>query len=69
MAIRDGVVVPIPHDEFRSLKMEDRFDAVLYLGPRSAITVAPVRPAPALCADPAFLEKRLAHGVVEFPTS
>ena len=61
-AIRDGTLVPISRDEWRSLKMEDKFDAVLYLGPRSAMTVAPRRPlSPELCADPEFLPKRLAR--------
>jgi hypothetical protein len=41
--------------------MEDQFDAVLYLGPRSGITVSQVRPSAALCADPEFLPKRLAR--------
>lgn len=61
-AIRDGKLVPISRDEWRSLKMEDQFDAVLYLGPRSAITIAPPRHlSPELCADPEFLPKRLAR--------
>lgn len=45
MEIRDGKILgPVPRDEWRSLKMEDQFDAVLYLGPRSSITVPQVRP-------------------------
>ena len=61
-AIRDGKLVPISRDEWRSLKMEDQFDAVLYLGPRSAITVAPPHQlSPELCADPESLPKRLAR--------
>jgi hypothetical protein len=60
-AVRDGTLVPISRDDWRSLKMEDQFDAVLYLGPRSAITVAPRHLSPELCADPEFLPKRLAR--------
>jgi len=61
-AIRDGTLVPISRDEWRSLKMEDQFDAVLYLGPRSTITVvAPHHLSAELCADPEFLPKRLAR--------
>jgi hypothetical protein len=42
--------------------MEEQFDAVLYLGPRSAITVVtPRQLSPELCADPEFLPKRLAR--------
>lgn len=40
-------------------RMEEEFDAVLYLGPVSAITFAPL--APARCADVVFMEMRLAR--------
>jgi hypothetical protein len=39
------------------LRMEDEFDAVLYLGPPPAMTSA--RLSPALCADPGYMEMRL----------
>jgi hypothetical protein len=55
--MRDGRLVPIPRDEWRSLRMEDQFDALLYLGPPSAITRS--RLPPALCADPAYMKMRL----------
>jgi hypothetical protein len=55
--IRDGKLAPIPKDQWRSLPAEDQFDAVLYLGPRSAMTEA--RWSPALCADTAYMEMRL----------
>jgi hypothetical protein len=64
VAVRDGQLAPISRDQWRSLKMEDQFDAVLYLGSRSAITVSPVRPSPAVCADPTFIEKRVARGAL-----
>ena len=41
--------------------MENQFDAVLYLGPRASITIPELRLSAAACADPAFLEKRLAR--------
>jgi len=59
--IRDGKLAPIARDEWRSLKMEDQFDAVLYLGPKSSITVEPRHVSPGLCSDPEFLPKRLAR--------
>jgi hypothetical protein len=61
-ALRDGKLVPISRDEWRSLRMEEQFDAVLYLGPRSTMTVAPPRRlSPELCADPELLPRRLAR--------
>jgi len=39
------------------MRMEDQFDAVLYLGPPSSITIAPV--SPARCADPNYTRMRL----------
>jgi hypothetical protein len=48
---------PIPRDHWRRLRMEDQFDALLYLGPPSDITISqlPV----ALCADRGYMEMRL----------
>jgi hypothetical protein len=43
----------------RAAHMEEEFDAVLYLGPISAITRA--RLSPTLCADVAYMETRLAR--------
>jgi hypothetical protein len=57
--IHGGSGAQVPRDQWRSLRMEDQFDAVLYLGPRSAITVAPRRLSPAICAGTEFLLERL----------
>ena len=56
--IRDGkpVVAPVP-DQWRSLRMEDQFDALLYLGPPSSITMAQM--SPTLCSDRRYMEMRL----------
>jgi hypothetical protein len=56
-AIRDGKPVPLPRDQWRTLPMEQQFDAVLYLGPPSAITTAKL-PA-ALCADQTYMKMRI----------
>jgi hypothetical protein len=56
-AFRDGKPVPIPKDQWRSLPAEEQFDAVLYLGPASAMTET--RWSPALCSDAAYMEMRL----------
>jgi hypothetical protein len=40
-----------------SMRMEDQYDAVLYLGPVSSITMAEI--SPVLCADAAYMKMRL----------
>ena len=50
-------LVPVPREEWRTLRMEDQFDAVLYLGPPSGITIS--RLSPSLCADPEYMTMRL----------
>ncbi len=55
-AIRDGRIVPIPRDQWRSLPAEEQFDAVLYLGPPSSMTRS--LPSAALCRDAAYVEMR-----------
>lgn len=57
MSLRDGHLVPIPEAEWRKLPIEDQLDAVLYLGPQSAMTTT--APSGARCAEPGYLEERL----------
>ena len=59
MTVRDGNMAPVPREQWRTLPMEDQFDALLYLGPPSATTFA--RPSAALCGDSAYLAKRVAR--------
>lgn len=47
----------IPRDQWRSRRMEDQFDAVLYLGPQTEMTIA--RLSPARCADRDFIKMRI----------
>jgi len=54
---KDGKAVPIQRAQWRSLPMEEQFDAVLYLGPPSSITYT--RMSPILCADTAYMKMRL----------
>ena len=54
--IRDGRIVPIPRDEWRSLPAEEQFDAVLYLGPPSGMTRSLL--SPSLCRDAAYMDMR-----------
>jgi len=48
--------------------MEDQFDAVLYVGPPSSITVRRGEIAPSLCADAEYMHMRLGRmGLVDPP--
>jgi hypothetical protein len=58
-AIGAGSPGPVPRDQWRSLRMEDQVDAVLYLGPRSNMTAA--RLSATLCADANYMEMRIRH--------
>jgi hypothetical protein len=49
--------VPLPSDQWVSRRVEDIVDAILYAGPESGRTTAPV--SPLLCADPAYIKMRL----------
>jgi hypothetical protein len=49
--------VPLPREQWAKLRMEDQYDAILYMGPQSARTSAPI--SSALCADPAYIKMRL----------
>jgi len=63
--VADGKLVPIPREEWRTLRMEEQFDALLYLGPPSDITIS--RLSPALCADREYMEMRLGRIALEGP--
>ncbi len=54
---RDDRRVEVPRDQWRPLRAEDQLDAVLYLGPRSALTRVPL--SAAICSDPEYIEERL----------
>jgi hypothetical protein len=55
-AVVDGKPTPLPRDQFRVMPMQEQFDALLYLGPLSTITMAKL-PA-SLCADAAYRQMR-----------
>ena len=56
--LRLGSDVPpaMEGEAWESVRMEDQFDALLYLGPPETITLAPV--SPRLCADAAYMAMR-----------
>jgi hypothetical protein len=58
-AIRGGKPVPVPQSEWRSMRAEDQFDAVLYLGPPATLTEIPL--SQTVCTEPGYLEMRLAR--------
>jgi hypothetical protein len=66
-AIRDGkpdFSKQIPRDQWRTLRAEDQFDAVLYAGLDSS---ASVQPSPERCADKADIDEHLRRMAVGGP--
>lgn len=55
--LRDGRRVEITKEQWRPRRMDEQYDAVIYYGPRSAMTYS--RLPPARCADPAYMKMRL----------
>jgi hypothetical protein len=55
--VKGGQLVPVPREEWKMMRMEDQFDALLYLGPPESMTTAAV-PA-ARCADSDFVRRHL----------
>jgi hypothetical protein len=49
--------VQVPRERWRTLRAEDQFDAVLYLGPSAAMTQTPL--SPRICADSSYVRERL----------
>ena len=56
-AARNGKAVVIPREQWQSLRMQDQFDAVIYLGPEASFKdwVLPQEK----CADRAYIDMRL----------
>ncbi len=54
---RGDTPVQVPREQWRRLRAEDELDAVLYLGPRSAMTQLPL--STSICSDPRYIEERL----------
>jgi hypothetical protein len=55
--VKAGQLVRIPREEWKVVRMEDQFDAFLYLGPPAAMTTTSV-PA-SLCKDADFVKRRI----------
>jgi hypothetical protein len=49
-------IFPVRGDQLRAMRIEDQFDAWLYLGPRSSLKTSPL--APARCLDAAYMDMR-----------
>lgn len=56
VSVQDGKIAPVPRDQWRTLRMEDQYDALLYLGPRTSLDYAMV--APELCSDRQYVQMR-----------
>jgi hypothetical protein len=56
VTVQAGKIVPVPRDQWRSMRMEEQYDAILFIGPQAASSLATV--SPALCADPSYVEMR-----------
>lgn len=54
-----GAAIFEPGPQRRPVRMEEQFDALLYLGPPSAMTI--IQLSPPLCSDPAYMEMRLSR--------
>jgi hypothetical protein len=59
VSVQGGQIVQISRDQWRNMRMEDQYDAMLYLGPRAAWSDVMV--SPALCADPRYVAMRTAR--------
>jgi len=57
VSIVDGAFVPIPREKWVEIRMEEQYDALLYLGPPSTRRTAPL--SPSICADRAYVDARL----------
>jgi hypothetical protein len=58
VTLRDGrpdFSRPVPREEWRELRMEDQFDAILYLGPMTEMEQTMVMD-PSLCSDSGFMK-------------
>jgi hypothetical protein len=54
VSVHDGVRTPVPREQWRSLRMDEQFDAILHLG---ALTLSPIPKT--LCSDPDYMKVRL----------
>jgi hypothetical protein len=55
--VRNGQLVPLPREEWKMMRMEDQFDALLYLGPPPSMTNVTI--SSTLCQDSEFVKSRL----------
>jgi hypothetical protein len=66
--IVDGKMVPVSKDQWRTLRAEDQFDAILYLGPAAAMKDRQSHEIPpALCTEPGFLTRQLQRMTLSSP--
>ena len=56
-AIRDGKIVPVAEEQWRRLRAEEQFDALLYVSPLPTTRTEPL--STKLCAEAGYVEMRL----------
>ena len=67
-AIADGKMVQVPKEQWRTMRAEEQFDAILYLGPAAAMTSKPSHEIPpGLCVEPGFLPRHLQRMALSAP--
>ena len=59
MRLRFGTVYGLNGPEFHNVRMQDQFDALLYLGPPSSMTFAEL--SRSRCTDESYMKMRLAR--------
>jgi hypothetical protein len=62
VAIKNGTFVPIPRDQWISIRIEEQTDALVYLGPASTRTEIPV--SREICSDTKRVQLRLERMVI-----
>jgi hypothetical protein len=66
--ILDGKLLNVAREQFRTLRAEDQFDAVLYLGPASTmVDKRSYEIPPPLCSEPGFLEMQMSRIAMTAP--
>lgn len=59
VSVQTGQMVPVPREQWRSMRTDEQFNALLYIGPRASWSHAMV--SPALCSDPEYVAMRTAR--------
>ena len=68
VSVLDGKFVQIPREQWKTLRLEDQFDAVLYLGPASTLRYTSL--SPTICSDSGYVDTHLQRmAIAELPAT